>query len=438
VLRSVAALLCCSTLVSGAENPFPTSRYHRFDSQLEELTVRLLHDNPQLASAEEVWQSKLARADQVRALPDPTISYRYFLSTPETRVGPQVQGLQLNQAIPWSGRRGLAAQREQRLAAGATWELQDLERSLVARLKQAYFEAAYLQEALAVNAEETGLLERFEKIALRRYSTGQGNQQAVIKVQTEISRLVDQRSAQRMQLDTTLRSIAELIGSPGEALTLEPISLQLRELELELDPAALEQESMRGHPEVQAALERIEADQLQLRQSALASRPDLMLGLGWIDVRDRRDQAGKLRPPEGNGKDIWSLSVGLNLPVHGRKNRARTREAQSLMSAGHLGLRATRDRLRTEIRQALLRLESFGQRARLYAEVVVPQAAESLASAEAAYSTDRLDFLDLLDAQRVLLQVRLTARRLLADYWIAAADLERSLGRSFPGPGGQP
>ena len=43
------------------------------------------------------------------------------------------------------------------------------------------------------------------------------------------------------------------------------------------------------------------------------------------------------------------------------------------------------------------------------------------------------DFLDLLDAERVLFQVRLTYHRLLADHWKALAELERALGRSFPG-----
>ena len=53
-------------------------------------------------------------------------------------------------------------------------------------------------------------------------------------------------------------------------------------------------------------------------------------------------------------------------------------------------------------------------------------------AAEAAYTTGRLGFLDLLDAQRVTFQSRLALQRLRADRWIAATDLEKSLGRPFP------
>jgi len=69
----------------------------------------------------------------------------------------------------------------------------------------------------------------------------------------------------------------------------------------------------------------------------------------------------------------------------------------------------------------------------MYGELLIPQAEESLASSEAAYTTNRQSFLDLLDAERVLFQVRLSYHRLLSDYWISLADLERAIARPFPG-----
>ncbi len=412
---------------------FPADRFDGFDPQLAELITVLLRENAQLQSARASWESTVTRTDQVKPLPDPTLTYRYFVSRPETRVGPQAQGVQLKQAIPWSGKLGQAAQRAEHLASGVAWEVQQLERSLVAQLKQTYFNAAYLQEALTVNAEEAALLQRFERIALTRYATGHGDQQSAIKVQTEISRLADQRNSLGLQLQSAERRIAELIGRPSAWLRLQPIALRL--LELNLDPQALESDSIRDHPGVRAAAQRIEADNAWLRQRNLGSRPDFSVGLSYIDVRKRQDDAGMLFPPDGNGRDIWAVSVGLSLPIHGRKIRAGKAEAQSSLQASQRTLEATRNQLRAEVQQALLRLESLEERARFYEEVIVPQAGESLASAEAAYTTDRRDFLDLLDAQRVLFQVRLTSHRLLADYWSALADLEWGLGRSFPGEG---
>ena len=84
------------------------------------------------------------------------------------------------------------------------------------------------------------------------------------------------------------------------------------------------------------------------------------------------------------------------------------------------------------MRDTVVRLESLDSRTRLYEDVLIPQAEESLASAEAAYTTNRQSFLDLLDAERTLFQARLISHRLLANFWIALAELEEQLGRPFP------
>lgn len=56
------------------------------------------------------------------------------------------------------------------------------------------------------------------------------------------------------------------------------------------------------------------------------------------------------------------------------------------------------------------------------------QTEEALRSAETAYATGTLGALDLLDAERVLLEVRIAAARTRADYRIAIARLEGALG----------
>jgi len=404
--------------------------FHAADPQLGELIAALLASNPEAGSARAARQSGDARVPQQKSLPDPSVTYRYFAESPETRVGPQQQSLEISQRVPWFGKRASQARRARHEAAGLAWGARDLERELVAALKRSYFEAAYLQKALAVNSEESELLRRFERIALTRYSTGQGIQQSVIKVQTDISRLADRATALRQRLDIVTRGIARLIGEPDADLHLRPIPLALADLEY--DATALERESRRDHPGVQAINERIRADEAWLRRRELDSRPDFRFGLSYVDVGDREDTAGVLNPPEDNGQDTWAFMVGINVPLFGKRTRAGVEEARQSVLAKERALESTRDRLQYAVQESVLRLESIDERARLYRDVIVPQAEEALASAEAAYTTNRQSLLDLLDAERVLFQARLTYTRLLADQWIALADLEYGLGRSFP------
>ena len=60
----------------------------------------------------------------------------------------------------------------------------------------------------------------------------------------------------------------------------------------------------------------------------------------------------------------------------------------------------------------------------LYDSVLIVQAGQSLRSAESAYAAGTANALDLLDAERVLLQVRIAAERVRSDLDIAYAQLE--------------
>jgi len=429
-LCTVVVCLLAAASAPNAAEPLSADAFHVVDDQLRGLVDTLLADNPAVAAARGRSRSALERVGQERALPDPLLTYRYFARTPETRVGPQEHQLELSQTLPWAGKRRLQGTRAERMAGGLDSEAEDVGRRAVADLKRAYFEAAYLQEALRVNGEEREMLRRFESIALRRYTTGQGIQQHVVKVQTEISRLEDRETDLRQRIATVSQKIAELIGRPEEPLVLAPI-------ELPLPPAAKANEipeasAVAEHPRVAALESRVASDRLWAERRKLESKPDFRLGLGYTSVGRREDLAGTLNPPEGNGKDVVALSVGVNLPVFRGRIRAGVAEARQSEQADRDQLAAVQDRLRFEIAEARLRADSLGQRGRLYDEVIVPQAEESLASAEAAYTTDRLGFLDLLDAERVLFQARLTYHRLVTDLWIALSDLELATAHPVP------
>jgi outer membrane protein TolC len=440
----MAWLACPATAAAGAPAgeaaaaaalppPQPSSLqdFHAGPPQLGHLIEILLEENPEIRAARAGHESSRQRAAQRRALPDPQLQVRYFASTPETRVGPQEAGVGIQQAFPWFGKRRLEAERAGHQARSIGWSASALARDRVAELKRAYFEAAYYQEAMELNREEKDLLERFEKIALTRYGTGQGIQGSVVKVQTEITRLSDRHTQLHNGWDVAVQRIGRLLGRAGAPPSLDPIELRLVPIREEAEQLAASAATRR--PEIRAAQEWIESEATWARRQALGGRPDFRLGLEWIAVDGREDRLGRATPPEDNGQDVVALVAGISLPVFRGRIRAGVSEAQASLRASRELLDHERDRVRFEVEEARLRVAAVEERARFHQEVLLPQAREALALAEAAYITNRVGFLDLLDAERVLFQSRLTLQRLLTDFWIAAADLERALGRPFPG-----
>lgn len=80
------------------------------------------------------------------------------------------------------------------------------------------------------------------------------------------------------------------------------------------------------------------------------------------------------------------------------------------------------------VSEAWTMVESARTMTQLYTDSVLPQAEQSLASARASYETDRGDFLDLLDAWRSLLGLRIEYEESRAEYWKGRADLARAVG----------
>ena len=65
--------------------------------KLEELISEALQNNPGIQAAQQRWLAAQQRDPQVSSLEDPVFSYTRWLSTPETRVGPQENVFVLSQ-----------------------------------------------------------------------------------------------------------------------------------------------------------------------------------------------------------------------------------------------------------------------------------------------------------------------------------------------------
>jgi len=67
----------------------------------------------------------------------------------------------------------------------------------------------------------------------------------------------------------------------------------------------------------------------------------------------------------------------------------------------------------------------------LYETALIPQTEQSFEAAKVSYETGEVDFLNWLDAERVLLQTRLAYYKAIVDYQKSIAYLERIVGRQL-------
>ena len=396
------------------------------DATLRDLAIQVLQRNPRIAAA--VAQARAARlvAPQAKALPDPMLGATAYASSPETRVGPQTFTGTISQKLPWSGKLGLKekAALERADALEAQVEARRLE--LVTDTRRLYYDLAFLDAWSKVVESDRATLDHYEELARTRYASGVGIEQAVVKIQAEITkddaRLLEIAS-RRAGLVAELNALRdEPQATPVAGPTVPDYG------EITIDRAALRDRALALRPEMRRAGFEIARAETGIAIARKEYKPDLTLGATYTWVGPRGDAAGIAAPPPDNGKDIFAISASINLPIHRGRLKAGVEEAAELRRAADEGERDVVTDIDRSLGELTERVALTWKQLRLLRDVLGIQADQSLRSAEAGYTAGTLGSLDLLDAERVLLEVRTAIERTRADYAIAVARLEGAVG----------
>ncbi len=395
---------------------------------LEDVVTR----HPALRAAQERARAAAERPTQASSLPDPQAGASLYVIPPETRVGPQRLALSVTQAVPWKGKLKTRGRAEARAAERAAREADRIALDLLTRARRLLTRIAFVDGSIEIIDEDLGTLRAFEALARARYASGIGLAQAAIKVQAEITR----DETRRLDLQQQRAALVAELNALRDRPTSTPIPvLELPEVqELEHDPAALRTVALQRRPEVAAAEAGIAEALERLRLAHLEYKPDFRFGLGFTFVERRQDALGRFSPPEDNGQDALALTFGVTIPLWRERLAAGVREASAFKRSRDETRRSVVLEIDREFGDLLARLPLVRDQWRLFEDVLMPQADESLRSARAAYETGRLEILDLLDAERVLLEVKLGAIRAATDWRLLVIDLERTIARPLTGP----
>ena len=149
--------------------------------------------------------------------------------------------------------------------------------------------------------------------------------------------------------------------------------------------------------------------------------PDIGIGL----------QFEQMRRPGRNTQDSSreaAIMLSLNLPLWQDSYRSEQRRAVAEATSIEQQRVETENNILAKSAQAYYEYNNSIKRIRLYRETLIPKAEERLRSSETAYREGNADFNALLDAQRTLMDYRLSYQRVLADNRQRLAELEMLAG----------
>ena len=426
-----------------SEAGFPRQDWWRAfgDPQLDALVSEALDGTPSLAAADARLRKARAQAGLADAARKPVVagSAQYAVAQlPEGLAGEELGGQLMHNAVlmlnfewpldVWGGRR---ADYEAALgeARASQIEAQAARLSLAANVARSYIALAQAHEAHDIALREQQRSERLLQPGRQRVDAGIDGALSLRNAETAIATAKAQVEAAQQQIDALRTALAALLGQgPDRGLDIaRPRLLQAPAPAL---PGVLPSELLGHRPDVVAARWRVEAAAQGIRSAKAMFRPAIdlsgLVGLAATDFADLFDGDAVL----GFGGPAISLPI---FDAGARRNRLDARNADYDLAVARYN-QGVVDALH-EVTDAVQAIRSLDAQERSLQEARA-SAEAALQLAEARYHAGIGSQLEVLSAQRPLLQVEQQLAALRAQRYLAAVDLDRALGggMSFDAP----
>jgi len=377
--------------------------------------------SPRLRSAYNHWIGDVKKSEYAGALPDPMFSYAYFVEHVETRVGPQEQRFGLRQPFPWFGT--LGAKKDKAFAMSeASYQLFEAAKyELFYNVKAAYYDYYFLGQDISITGENLELLKFWESVAQSKYRVGLKQHPDVIKAQVELGKLEDHLRTLQEQVEPKAARLRALLNLPESVQIPIPQSISVAEITLDRDTviAVIKQHN----PNLRALERMVQSERAGERLAGKQAMPSFSVGVDYI-------QTGPAINPDmpESGKDPWMVGASISLPIWFGKNSARKKEAAARRRVAQYNLQDSENQVVAMSERLIFEYSDALRKTRLYRDGLVPKAEQSLNAIYAAYQAGETDFLNLLDAQRQLLDFQLTVAREQARLGTKGAQLEMLSG----------
>lgn len=367
-----------------------------------------LSHNPDLAVARLELQAQEAAEQQAGVGPNPELS----LLIEDTRRASRSSTVQWSQALELGGKRAArvaaAAHAREQAAVG----LQARQAELQAAVSTAFFELLAAQEQQRLSESATLLAERSVQAVQLRLQAGKVAPLELHKAQVAAGAVRADLAQARSELSLARQRLAALWGgaearferAEGQAEQMPPTSAEAAPSSTALD----------------------EAPALRLARLDIARRQALTAGERAKRVPDVTVSLGAKREAE-TGRSMAVIGLSLPLPLRDR-NEGNLLEALKREEQAREQLAAAQVRLRLDLAQAQERLRQTRLQQLSLRQQQLPLAQTAFDTALRGYELGKFAFIDVLDAQRSLFQLRQQALRQSAEAWRAAAEIARLLG----------
>ena len=379
--------------------PFPALPTN---ATLHEAVTFALRNQPQVTAAYADWAASVENITVARSLPDPQLTFELYAGDAVTSLMPG-----LTADFPGPGKlaaRAAVATAESR-AKYFQFETAALQAAFA--VEKSFYPLHFLDARLRVNHQTLALLAGLETLARVQNEVGRGTLQDVLrtqieqeKLETETANLEDSRRVLTAQFKASLGLPA---GQPDP-----PVPANAEFTETKLSDEELFADALKQNPRLKEMEAEIRVADAGIRVARKEKTPDFSAG-GEVDV--------KASP------FIWNPQLSMTLPIWRDKLAAELAAAQAGKRAAEARLSAEQIALAVDFAEQTYLIREADRELTLLRDKLLPRARQSLEVARAAYQSGRVEFLNVIDAERSLLDFQLDEIAAQSQREIARAQL---------------
>ncbi len=366
-------------------------------SQAAELTLPqaltlALARNPEMAAFS--WKIKAHQGvvQQAKLLPNPEIELgvENILGEDETRSFKSAETtLRLSQLIELGGKRGTRLQIDHLERDLAGWNYEATRLDILASANKAFFELLTAQERMQLGQENLALAEEVFNTVNIRVQAGKASPLEKSRAQIVVSKNRIALNNHARILKAARHNLASTWGA-----TKPHFAKAAGNFEKINKPPSLASIGLRlsQNPEIARQLTEIELENARLSMAKALAVPDINLGAGVKRHEDIDDYT-------------FLFGISMALPVFDR-NQGGISAAKAEVSTRESEHQAIEIRIKTNLSQNYEGFQAAYSEANSLQERILPIAKETFEAINWGYQQGQFEFLDVLDAQRTLIELR--------------------------------
>jgi len=373
-----------------------------------------LMQNPELASFSWEMRSAEARTLQAGLLPNPEIS----AEVENIGGARELKGfngaentIQINQLFELGGKRSKRKKLAELEKDLSGWDYEAKRLDVFTDITKAFWDVLAAQERLSITRDLVQLSEQVYTTVVERVKAGKVAPLEEIQAKVALTTMRIELEQTKREVETARKRLAATWGSSSPAFervvgafdAVEPIPQQEQINKL-----------VSQNPDVARWDTEIAKGRADIKLKDANAIPDVTIGAGPRYFNETNNNA-------------FVMGISVPIPLFNR-NQGERLEARYNLSKAEEQRKATQIKVLMDLAQAYQELSSAYLSAAALKETALPGAQSAFNAAQEGYREGKFSYLQVIDAQRTLFEIKRQYVTALADYHKAKATIERLIG----------